>query len=83
MELYFESLLDSEPWNIDPGLLPIPWRRHMAEMPTRSLKLGFIFDDGITKCQPPIERLARGMAARLMAAGHEGELSAATCMTIY
>lgn len=55
----------------------------MAEMPTRSLKLGFIFDDGITKCQPPIERLARGMAARLMAAGHEGELSAATCMTIY
>lgn len=73
IELFFEALCNSEPWNIDPGLLPIPWRTNIATPPSRPLKLGFIFDDGITKCQPPIERITRELAAKLKDAGHEGQ----------
>jgi amidase len=75
VELYFESLLDSQPWNVDPGLLPIPWSYEVAKKPKRRLKLAFIVDDGIIKPQPPVERITRKTAEKLRAAGHEGMFS--------
>jgi len=66
-----ESLSSSEPWNIDPQLCPIPWRHELAKPPQRPLKLAFIFDDGVIKPQPPVERVIHEVATKLKAAGHE------------
>lgn len=74
LELYMEALSSSEPWNSDPQIPPIPWRPGLAKSPQRALKLAFIFDDGVVKPQPPIERAARELAGKLKEAGHEGNL---------
>lgn len=70
-----QSLLDSNPWDIDPGCLPIPWRKELAALPGRKLKLGVVFDDGVVKPQPPITRALREVVTKLAAAGHEGIFS--------
>lgn len=71
IESFMESMLDSQPWNIDPGCIPIPWRKELAARPTRKLKLGFVFDDGVVRPQPPVARALRETAFKLAAAGHE------------
>jgi amidase len=72
-EYFMESLLKSDPWNIDPGAIPIPWRKELAAPPTnRKLRLGVVFDDGVVKPQPPVTRAMRETVDALRAAGHEG-----------
>ncbi|GKZ33710.1 hypothetical protein AbraIFM66950_003742 [Aspergillus brasiliensis] len=71
IEHFMQSLLDSNPWNIDPGSIPIPWRKELAAKPTGKLRLGIIYDDGIVKPQPPIARAMREVAKKLKEAGHE------------
>ncbi|PYH97800.1 amidase signature enzyme [Aspergillus ellipticus CBS 707.79] len=71
IEHFMQSLLDSDPWTVDPGCLPIPWRKELAEKPTRKLRLGIIYDDGVVKPQPPVARAMRETAEKLVDAGHE------------
>lgn len=75
VESFMDRLLTAQPWNVDPGCIPIPWRKELAALPGRKLKLGFVFDDGVVRPQPPVARLVRETAAKLAAAGHEGTLS--------
>lgn len=70
-----QSLLDSNPWDLDPGCIPIPWRKDMAALPTKKLKLGIVYDDGIVRPQPPVMRAMRETAQKLKDAGHEGAVS--------
>ncbi|KAL4786660.1 amidase signature domain-containing protein [Aspergillus varians] len=72
IEYFMQSLLDSNPWNLDPGCIPIPWRKEIAVLPTRKLKLGIVYDDGIVRPQPPVMRAMRETAQKLKDAGHEG-----------
>jgi amidase len=70
-----ESLLASEPWNVDATAIPIPWRKELAAPPVgRKLRLGVVFDDGVVKPQPPVARAMRETVAALRAAGHEGKI---------
>lgn len=72
-EYFMKSLLTSKPWEIDPTAIPIPWREDLATPPKdRNLKLGFVFDDGVVKPQPPVARAMRETVQALRAAGHEG-----------
>ncbi|EAW20169.1 putative acetamidase [Aspergillus fischeri NRRL 181] len=71
IEYFMQSLLDSNPWDVDPGCIPIPWRKELAALPDRKLKLGVVFDDGVVKPQPPITRALREVTTKLAAAGHE------------
>ncbi|GIJ90666.1 hypothetical protein Asppvi_009627 [Aspergillus pseudoviridinutans] len=71
IEYFMQSLLDSSPWDMDPGCIPIPWRKELAALPDRKLKLGVVFDDGVVKPQPPITRALREVVTKLAAAGHE------------
>ncbi|KAL3478998.1 putative acetamidase [Aspergillus californicus] len=71
VEYFMQSLLDSDPWDLDPGCIPIPWRKELAALPTRKLKLGIVYDDGVVRPQPPIMRAMRETAQRLKDAGHE------------
>ncbi|KAB2579761.1 putative amidase [Lasiodiplodia theobromae] len=71
LEYYMDSWLGTSPWNADPRIFPIPWRKELAAPPQRPLKLAFIFDDGFVKPQPPVARAIREAADKLKAAGHE------------
>ncbi|KAL4925465.1 putative acetamidase [Aspergillus undulatus] len=66
-----QSLLDSNPWNLDPGCIPISWRKDIAALPTRKLKLAIVYDDGVVRPQPPVMRAMREVARKLMDDGHE------------
>lgn len=72
VEYFTQSLLDSNPWDVDPGCIPVPWRKGLAAFPSRKLRIGIVFDDGVVKPQPPIARLLRETSVTLKEAGHEG-----------
>ncbi|KAK7706765.1 hypothetical protein SLS57_009575 [Botryosphaeria dothidea] len=71
LEYYLDSYLSTSPWDVDPRIFPVPWRKELAEPPKAPLKLAFIFDDGVVKPQPPVARAIREVADKLKAAGHE------------
>ncbi|ESZ96477.1 acetamidase [Sclerotinia borealis F-4128] len=69
IRLLFKSVLDQEPWLVDPQVLPIPWRRHEEILPT---KLCFAFGyDPMVQTTPPVTRAMEMTKAALLAAGHE------------
>jgi amidase len=71
IELFMDSYLSSNPWESDPKLLPVPWRKELAVPPTRPLKIAFIVDDGVILPQPPVQRAVKETVARLRKGGHE------------
>ncbi|KAJ5936640.1 hypothetical protein N7466_003090 [Penicillium verhagenii] len=71
-EYFMQSLLASNPWDLDPSAIPIPWRTELATPPTnRKLRIGFVVDDGVVKPQPPVTRAMNETIQTLRAAGHE------------
>jgi amidase len=67
-----EALPTAKPWEIDPQVVPLPWRTDLATPGAKRLKVGFVVDDGVVKVQPPIARAVRTVVDALKAAGHEG-----------
>ena len=74
IERYMEAVPCASPWELDQHVAPVPWRRSLASLRPKRLKIGFLVDDGVVKCQPPAERGVRDVIEALKAAGHEGEL---------
>ena len=72
IETYMKVLIDSEPWNVDVQLAPIPWRSSMCTK-TKPLRIGYFIDDSVVKPQPPVARALREVIAALKKAGHEGK----------
>lgn len=66
--LYTKTIIDSEPWLIDPKCVPIPWR--VIELP-KKLKIGVIRHDGIVTPTPPVQRALVTTVEHLRKAGHE------------
>jgi amidase len=60
---------------LDPVTIPLPWRRDLAAKPTRPLRIGYYYDDGAVRVQPPLEFAVRKVIAALSKAGHHGELN--------
>jgi amidase len=71
IEFFMESYLSSNPWETDPKLLPIPWRKELASPPKKPLKIAYILDDGIILPQPPVQRAVQEVVTKLQNAGHE------------
>ncbi|CAE6459376.1 unnamed protein product [Rhizoctonia solani] len=72
MELFCRVVADSEPWNIDPNTLNMPWNRSLAQgNESRKLVLGVFADDGVVAPHPPIVEHLQKARAALVAAGHE------------
>lgn len=67
--LFMSSTLAAGPWNHDADCVPMPWN---SSVHTRSkLRLGLLFDDGITHLTPPVLRVLKETQEKLAAAGHE------------
>jgi amidase len=71
IEAYMEALAHIEPWTLDPGMSPIPWRLPLCTTAKR-LKIGYVIDDGVVKVQPPVARAVKIVITALQNAGHEG-----------
>lgn len=65
--MYSKAIIDAKPWQVDPKMLPIPWRP--AE-PQDALKIAVLWNDGICLPTPPVQRALKETVERLKAAGH-------------
>jgi amidase len=71
-----DAMLAGEPWMYDAITVPLPWRKELAEKPTsRPLRIGYYYDDGYVRVQPPMELGVRKAVEALTAAGHDGRTS--------
>lgn len=67
-----KTLLDAEPWEFDPAVTPKPWDQTVfTTAQSRPLTIGVMYDDGVVKVHPPIERALFEMTGKLKAVGHE------------
>lgn len=73
IEAAMAGILGSEPWTIDPAIIPVPWRKQLAEKPTRRLRIGYYLDDGAVLPQPPLRNVVTHIVEKLRLAGHEGK----------
>lgn len=72
IEMIMRVIVSSEPWEIDPYGVPIPWRSSVIqEVSERKLRIGLMEWDDVCLPQPPIRNALRVTAAALTAAGHE------------
>lgn len=70
LDLCMKALIDLQPWQHDPLVLPIPWRDAPTPEP-KNLKIAICYDDGVVKPTPPILRALKVAKAKLEAAGVE------------
>ena len=68
LQMWCEAILSTEPWRVDPNVLPIPWRG--VTLP-ESLVFGVVMDDGVVRPLPPIARALHETKAALEARGHK------------
>lgn len=68
IELYTKSLVDAEPWRLDPRTVTIPWRN--IELP-KTLKFAILKDDGVLRPDPAISRALEFTEKKLLEHGHE------------
>ena len=81
LEYFTEAVLAGEPWLLDPVTIPLPWRHELAAKPVQPLRIGYYYDDGAVRVQPPHEFAVRKVVKALSSAGHEGELNRSTCFS--
>ncbi|KAF4342052.1 general amidase [Fusarium beomiforme] len=64
--------LNTEPWKLDPNVVPIPWRQDDFEsVQKRKLTIGVILDDGVVRPHPEIQEAIRRVVAIFEKAGHK------------
>lgn len=68
IKLFAKTVVDAQPWLVDPKCLPIPWR-HVE--PKAKLKIAVLWNDGVVLPTPPVVRAMKETVERLKAAGHE------------
>ncbi|KAI1612707.1 acetamidase [Exophiala viscosa] len=68
LELAMRVVANSNPWLLDPKCAPIPWQD--AEAP-KKLCIGVMWDDGIVRPQPPIQRALKEVVEKLEKSGHQ------------
>jgi Asp-tRNA(Asn)/Glu-tRNA(Gln) amidotransferase A subunit family amidase len=68
MELWMKTIIESEPWDLDPNVLNIPWR--IVQPYTRPLRLGLLTEDPSRHAHPTVLRTITSAAEALKKAGH-------------
>lgn len=71
LDLFQQAVLSQDPFLEDPTVLPIPWTGLLSPMPSRPLRIGFMFNDGNVQPHPPISRALKWAQSRLREAGFE------------
>jgi amidase len=73
LALFAKTMLDAEPWFIEPQILEIPWKQNLVEgqHAEKPLSIAILWDDGIVLPHPPITNALRRVESALLAAGHD------------
>lgn len=70
LSIFMKTVVDAEPWVTEPAIVPLSWRTWSA--PTdRKLRVGIMWDDGVVRPHPPIERALKMVEKRLRDVGIE------------
>lgn len=54
LELWLKAILDTSPWDSDPGCVPMPWNYAASRRPTKKLVIGVLRNDGVVAPTPPV-----------------------------
>ncbi|KAL3473085.1 amidase [Aspergillus californicus] len=68
IHLFMQTILDGEPWRMDPSLVNKPWTRQKLDGP---LKVAIEWHDGVVKPHPPVIRAMQEVAQACRDAGME------------
>ena len=73
VELFARTVVDAQPWLLDPQCQPIPWRPEVIReiRGGKKLRIGIFEWDGTCLPQPPIRNALREVIQVLQDAGHE------------
>ncbi|KAL4874631.1 amidase signature domain-containing protein [Aspergillus karnatakaensis] len=66
-QLLMQTVLAAQPWNRDPGVIPVEWRTTQTR---RSLTIAVIGEDTNYPFHPPVRRVLNEAVAALQKAGH-------------
>ncbi|KAJ8115001.1 hypothetical protein OPT61_g3255 [Boeremia exigua] len=69
-ELFFRTVIDSQPWKLDPTALNIPWRSLDTKFHEKKLRFGLIRSTPVRPLHPPIAQAMKSIATSLENAGH-------------
>jgi Asp-tRNA(Asn)/Glu-tRNA(Gln) amidotransferase A subunit family amidase len=71
IDMFMDVVLASEPWKVEPALVPLPWRTvDIVPSPTRPLRIGVAVDDGVVVPHPPIVRVLEELSKKMAALAH-------------
>lgn len=73
LSLFCRTMLQYEPWKVEPPLFEIPWKDSIldgVDQPDK-LAIAIIWDDGVVAPHPPIIEALRKTQCALRAAGHD------------
>lgn len=73
LRLFCRVALANSPWDHEPTLVEIPWKRHASDRDLNipeKLRIGVIWHDGVVHPHPPITRALRDTVTALRRAGH-------------
>lgn len=70
LSLCMKAIIDQNPWEKDPLVLPIPWK-NVPEPEPKKLKIAVCYDDGFVRPTPPVLRALKTAKAKFEAAGVE------------
>lgn len=62
-----KSVIDLQPWNLDPTMIPLPWRE--VKLKKEELVVAIMYEDGWARPAPPITRALKDAAAKLQKSG--------------
>ena len=72
VKIVMKTLIDAKPWLTEASLLPFPWRddvNHLSSTSANSsatkLKVGVLWDDGVVKPHPPVQRALKEVVRKL------------------
>ena len=68
LKLLMKTVLDAEPWLMEPGLTDHPWRdvRESCQYTsTKKLKIAVMWDDGVVRPHPPVTRALNEVVSKL------------------
>lgn len=74
LELFCSTALANRPWDHEPSLIEIPWRKGEDDIQALSppkLRIGVIWNDGVVQPHPPVTRALKEVVAALQSGGHQ------------
>jgi amidase len=69
IKLFMQTLIDTQPWLIEPSLVPLPWRSNPAGFGTskNQIRVGVMSWDGVVRPHPPVQRAFEEVVIKMLA----------------